>query len=152
MTPFTPIFVLFCYIIETSSPPDLQLLGEFTTSLETVIDYSEVMRKLWRLCSVMAQVATLYVEAKSQKQEDQTMAPIGDEFDMYLSQLGFMPPDDQTAIDPMGQANGAAAAAAANAQVAQMADWFSGSRNLMGLLEQDISQIGGPQWPQPGPM
>ncbi|KAH6884074.1 hypothetical protein B0T10DRAFT_531324 [Thelonectria olida] len=149
LTPFTPISVIFCYVIETSSQPDLQLLGDFTTSLETAIDYSEVMRKLWRLCSVMTQVATLYVEAKSQKQEDQTMAPIGDEFDMYLSQLGFMPTDDQTAMNPLGQAN---SAAAGNTQVAQMADWFSGSRNLMGLLEQDISQIGGPQWPQPGPM
>ncbi|KAI5463944.1 hypothetical protein BGZ63DRAFT_421035 [Mariannaea sp. PMI_226] len=150
LTPFTPIFVIFCYVIETSSPQDLQLLSDFTRSLETAIDYSEVLRKLWRLCSVMTQVATLYVEAKSQKQEDHTMVPIGDEFDMYLSQLGFMPTEEQAAaMAPLGQANGIGPG---SAQVAHMADWFSGSRNLMGLLEQDISHIGGSQWPQPGPM
>jgi hypothetical protein len=92
----------------------------------------------------MSNVAALYVEAKSQQQEDQTMVPIGDEFDVYLSQLGFMP-----VMDPNMNAAGSDPNAAFpdNSQVAQMADWMSGSRNLLGLLEQDISQIGGPQWP-----
>ncbi|KAH6973200.1 hypothetical protein BKA56DRAFT_676974 [Ilyonectria sp. MPI-CAGE-AT-0026] len=149
LTPFSPFFVLFCYVIETSSLEDLQLLQDFTKSLEVAADLSEVMKKLWRLCHVMTNVATLYVQAKSHQQEDQTMIPIGDEFDLYLSQLGFMPTEDQTPMDPLNQASGAAAG---SSQVSQMAEWFSGSRNLLGLLEQDISQIGGPQWPQPGSM
>ncbi|UZP38008.1 hypothetical protein NXS19_005824 [Fusarium pseudograminearum] len=144
LTPFAPFFVLFCYVIETSSPEDLRLLCDFSTSIGETSDASETMQKLSRLCQVMSNVAALYVEAKSQQQEDQTMVPIGDEFDVYLSQLGFMP-----VMDPNVNTTGSDPNAAFpdNSQVAQMADWMSGSRNLLGLLEQDISQIGGPQWP-----
>ena len=144
MTPFAPFFVLFCYVIETLSPEDLRLLSDFSTSIGETSDASETMQKLSRLCQVMSNVAALYVEAKSQQQEDQTMAPIGDEFDVYLSQLGFMPVMDPNMNTAGGDPN---AAFQDNSQVAQMADWMSGSRNLLGLLEQDISQLGGPQWP-----
>ena len=144
MTPFAPFFVLFCYVIETLSAEDLHLLSDFSTSIGETSDASETMQKLSRLCQVMSNVAALYVEAKSQQQEDQTMAPIGDEFDVYLSQLGFMPVMDPNMNTAGGDPN---AAFQDNSQVAQMADWMSGSRNLLGLLEQDISQLGGPQWP-----
>ncbi|KAJ4017956.1 hypothetical protein NW766_004030 [Fusarium irregulare] len=129
---------------KTSSAEDLRLLSDFSTSIGETSDASETMQKLSRLCQVMSNVAALYVEAKSQQQEDQTMAPIGDEFDVYLSQLGFMPVMDPNMNTAGGDPN---AAFQDNSQVAQMADWMSGSRNLLGLLEQDISQLGGPQWP-----
>lgn len=145
LTPFAPFFVLFCFVIETLSPQDLELLKEFCSTLEATYGSSEAAEKLWRLCNVMCNVAMLYVEAKSQQQEDQTMIPIGDEFDMYLSQLGIMPNEEQGAMAFTGDPSGAVAG---NHQVAQMAEWFSGSRNLMGLLEQDLSQIGGPNWQQ----
>jgi hypothetical protein len=144
LTPFAPFFVLFCYVIETLSAEDLRLLSDFSTSIGETSDASETMQKLSRLCQVMSNVAALYVEAKSQQQEDQTMVPIGDEFDVYLSQLGFMPVMDPNMNTAGGDPN---AAFQDNSQVAQMADWMSGSRNLLGLLEQDISQLGGPQWP-----
>ncbi|KAF5678495.1 C6 transcription factor [Fusarium heterosporum] len=144
LTPFAPFFVLFCFVIETMSAKDLSLLKEFSTSIEETSDASETMQKLSRLCNLMSNVAALYVEAKSQQQEDQTMVPIGDEFDVYLSQLGFMPVMDPNMNAAGGDPN---AAFAESSQVTQMADWMSGSRNLLGLLEQDISQIGGPQWP-----
>ncbi|KAM0338765.1 hypothetical protein ACHAPU_011188 [Fusarium lateritium] len=144
LTPFAPFFVLFCFVIETMSAKDLSLLKEFSTSIAETSDASETMQKLSRLCNLMSNVAALYVEAKSQQQEDQTMVPIGDEFDVYLSQLGFMPVMDSSMNTAGGDPN---AAFAESSQVTQMADWMSGSRNLLGLLEQDISQIGGPQWP-----
>ncbi|KAF5021088.1 hypothetical protein F66182_6877 [Fusarium sp. NRRL 66182] len=143
LTPFAPFFVLFCYVIETLSSEDLRLLKQFSASIEETNDLSETMQKLSRLSQVMSNVAALYVEAKSQQEEDQAMVPIGDEFDVYLSQLGFMPVMDQSMHAAAGDPN---AAFAESSQVAQMADWMSGSRNLLGLLEQDISQIGGPQW------
>ena len=139
LTPFAPFFVVFCYVIETSSLEDLQLLKDFCTTLETAQGGSETTGKLRTLCQVMCNVATLYVEAKSQQLEDQAMIPIGDEFDMYLSQLGFIPAEGQA----MPLADDKNEGASANHQVTQMADWFSGSTNLMGLLEQDLSQIGG---------
>ncbi|KAM6535772.1 hypothetical protein FALCPG4_005312 [Fusarium falciforme] len=144
LTPFAPFFVLFCYVIETLSAEDLDLLNKFAASIAEAVDSSETMTKLFRLCHVMSNVAALYVEAKSQQQEDQAMVPIGDEFEVYLSQLGFMPTVDQQA---MNAANDPNAVFHEGSQVAQMADWMSGSRNLLGLLEEDISQIGGPQWP-----
>ncbi|KAF4441557.1 hypothetical protein F53441_12006 [Fusarium austroafricanum] len=143
LTPFAPFFVLFGYVIETSSKEDLLLLKQFSASIEDTNEASETMQKLSRLCNVMSNVAALYVEAKSQQLEDQAMVPIGDEFDVYLSQLGLMPAMD-THMDAGADPN---AAFGENAQVNQMADWMSGSRNLLGLLEQDISQIGGVQWP-----
>ncbi|KAH7236370.1 hypothetical protein BKA59DRAFT_496605 [Fusarium tricinctum] len=144
LTPFAPFFVLFCYVVETMSAKDLSLMKIFSASIEETSDASETMQKLSRLCNLMSNVAALYVEAKSQQQEDHAMVPIGDEFDVYLSQLGFMPVMDPNMNTAGGDNN---AAFAENSQVAQMADWMSGSRNLLGLLEQDISQLGGPQWP-----
>lgn len=92
----------------------------------------------------MVDVAGLYVEARTQQQDDQDMAPIGDEFEMYLSQLGFMPNGDQTLTD----APSSRGPPGVDGQVAQIADWFSGSRNMMGLLEEDLSQIESYRWMQ----
>lgn len=146
LTPFAPFFILFCYVIETSSYEDMRIIQEFVASLEKARDASEAVEKLYRLCQVMCDVAVLYVEAKSQQQQDESMAPIGDEFEMYLSQLGFMPGEDQAmanADDSAGQGQG---------PVAQIADWFSGNRIMMGLLEEDLSQIDPSSWTQQGPM
>ena len=136
-TPFAPFFVLFCHVIETSSAADLQILIEFVQSLQISRDVSEPADKLYRLCRVMGDVAMLYVEAKSQ-QQDLVMGEVGNEFEMYLSQLGFMPGEDQgmmsqTMMRPMAESD----------QMAHIADWFSGSQNMMSLLEEDFSNIGG---------
>jgi hypothetical protein len=156
LTPFAPFFVLFCHVVETLSGDDLRILEEFVASIETLRDASETIEKLYRVFQVYRDVAVVYVEAKSQQQEDQTMVPIGDEFDMYLSQLGFMPVDDHTMV----QANQASAntgndpdlnsmQGGGGGQAAQMADWFSGSRNMFGLLEEDLSQFDATRWMTP---
>ncbi|KAM5350039.1 hypothetical protein ACJ41O_006544 [Fusarium nematophilum] len=144
LTPFAPFFVIFSYVIETSSTKDLRLLQEFSTGLETSVDSSETVEKLWRLWHIMSGVATLYVKAKSQQQEDEAMVPIGNQFDVYLNQLGFLPMG-QTNMDPVEAPN---AEVTESSQVAHIANWMSGSRNMMGLLEQDLSQIGGLEWRQ----
>lgn len=88
----------------------------------------------------MCNVAGLYVEAKAQKQEDQAMAPIGDEFDMYLNQLGFMPMEDHA----MACSGDADDMSPFDIPPVQVADWFLGNRNMLGLLEQDLSEIYAP--------
>lgn len=102
-----PFIVIFCHIIETSDPADLHRLRDFINSLQPTCTMSEGIEKLHRLFSVLYNVAMLYVEAKSKanQHQDTDMAPIGNEFDVYLSALGFMPVDDPT--------GGLAAAAAA---------------------------------------
>ncbi|KAK4071081.1 transcriptional regulator family: Fungal Specific TF [Trichoderma aggressivum f. europaeum] len=144
LTPFAPFFVLFCYVIETSSFADLKVLQDFVDSLEGGRGLSEPIDKLYRLCRVMCDIATLYVEAKAQQQQDENS--IGDEFEMYLSQLGFIPNEDQ----PMANANtnDPGVPAQGNGQVAQLADWFFGSRNMISLLEEDLSQIDSQKWMQ----
>lgn len=148
LTPFAPFFVLFCHIIETLSLSDLKILQDFVASIENLRDSSETVDKLCRVFQVYRDVAVVYVDAKSQQQEDQTMIPIGDEFDMYLSQLGFMPGVEDTSGGmqaPNAQQAGMMPMGPGGGQAAQMAGWFSGSRNMFGLLEEDLSQID-PRW------
>lgn len=147
LTPFAPFFVLFCHIIETLSSEDLKILQEFVASFESLRNASETIDKLCRVFQVYRDVAMVYVDAKSQQQEDQTMVPINDEFDMYLSQLGFMPTEDHASMPQAGgQPSTSAPMPTSGNQATQMADWFSGSRNMFGLLEEDLSQIDASRW------
>lgn len=139
LTPFAPFFILFCYTIETLSIEDLELLQEFTTSIQGCDNASEVTAKLAKLCRVISDVAALYVEAKSNQQED-AMEGIGGEFDAYLSQLGFLPVVDQSVDGNAGGDN--VPLFAEDPQLSQVTDWMSGSRNWFGLLDHDVSQIG----------
>lgn len=148
LTPFAPFFILFCYVIETSSLEDMKIIQDFVTSLEKIRDASEAVEKLYRLFQVMCDAAVLYVESRLQQQQDDSMVPIGDEFEMYLSQLGFMPGEDQTMTNTMDTAG----PVQGQGPGAQIADWFSGNRIMMGLLEEDLSQIDPSSWTQPGPM
>ncbi|CEJ89569.1 hypothetical protein VHEMI05407 [[Torrubiella] hemipterigena] len=155
VTPFAPFFVLFCYVIETLSAEDMLMLKEFAASLALTRDSSEAMEKLYRLCQVMYDVLAIYVETKTQHPQDQGFVPMGDEFEMYMGQLGLIPMEDHT----MGNAGGAntaagqqdvAASVQNSSQVAQIADWFSGNRNMVGLLEADLSNIESYRWMQQG--
>lgn len=129
----------------------MKTLKEFVASLALARDSSEAVEKLYRLCQVMYDVLVLYVETKSQQPQDQNV-PIGDEFEMYLSQLGLIPTEDQTMGNVGNDAAGLAAGLQNNGQVAQIADWFSGNRNMIGLLEEDLSNIESYRWMQQGNM
>lgn len=106
--PFVPFIVIFCHIIETSDVADLHRLRDFIDSLQPTCAVSEGIEKLHRLFSVLYNVAMLYVEAKSKaaQQQDTDMAPIGNEFDVYLSALGFMPVDDASGLSAAGTHGG----------------------------------------------
>jgi hypothetical protein len=141
LTPFAPFFVLFCYVIETSSLDDLRTLERFVKTLQMARRVSETVEKLYHLCQAICDIAALYVEAKAQQQQDQTMIPIGDKFELYLSQLGFMPGEDSSVTNA---AQGDMGAQAPN-QVGQLADWFM-------LLDEDLTQIDNYPWMQSGPV
>lgn len=147
LTPFAPFFVLVCHVIDTSDMSDLQLLEDFITSLVPVIPWSESAQKLHRLCQVMCSIAKYYVEAKQQQRANENMRPIGDEFEMYLGELGFMnvdqmaPPPDPSVRQgvPLGhQASGSTSA--------QVMDWFSSNQNMLDLLEEDLQGIDPIPW------
>ncbi|CAJ2503671.1 Uu.00g110650.m01.CDS01 [Anthostomella pinea] len=175
--PFIPFIVIFCLVIETAggdgADDDLQRLADFVQSLEPAVDVSPSVHKLYQLCLVLHNIATLYVEAKKAQAlrepntADHDMMPgVSTEFDLYLSQLGFMPPvvdySQQLPSSGGGVRSGGGMAPSDGmdssmgvddqtmrsiAQTNQLGDWFSGNNYMMGLLEEDLSGITPSGWP-----
>ncbi|XHF99239.1 hypothetical protein AWENTII_002745 [Aspergillus wentii] len=142
--PFVPFIVLFCHIIETSSQTDLIRLTDFVASLQPISSLSEAIAKLYHLCHVLTTVARLYVEAKDQDQNDQTLLSVGQEFDTYLTALGLAPVagDGEAVVSATTMAgDGMEGGGGGNqyAQTTQLGNWFSGNQYMMGLLEGDLS-------------
>jgi hypothetical protein len=110
-------------------------------TLQPVVHMSRGIEKLHHLCKLLHRVAALYVEAKSSAlrqddEEDRDMAMVGNDLDMYLSQLGFMPPPSaENTISGMESGDGMGSGAPGPAQPA---DWFSGNRYIMGFMEEDL--------------
>ncbi|KAI1325692.1 fungal-specific transcription factor domain protein [Xylariaceae sp. FL0255] len=160
--PFIPFIVIFCLVVETSDREDLQRLRDFVTSLETACEYSGSVKKLHQLCQVLYNVAEVYIEAKAVQRRQReglgdsemgagdVVDPMGMEFDMYLSQLGFMPVvDDGSGLGGSGGAMpdlGGAASTAGSLPANQLEDWFSGKNYMMGLLEEDLSGMNPTGW------
>lgn len=99
------------------------------------------IEKLHRLCRVLCRVARLYVEAKARQQEDVDMSMVGNDFDMYLSQLGLISyqqhhhPSDST-VGGGGELG--LTGMPTTTQAPRLGDWFSGNRYIMGLMEEDL--------------
>ncbi|RDI77480.1 hypothetical protein Vi05172_g12470 [Venturia inaequalis] len=148
--PLIPYMVIFCHVITIYSSDDLDLLAAFVESLKPLPDdNSEGIEKLYRLCFVFHQVARLYVEAKAQEARTQAQSQAnltaGAAFDPYLSMLGFAPNQAQYLAPEWLQTTDIAAAwqkgtvLTANENIQ---DWFSGTSNIMSLLDQDIDYLG----------
>ncbi|KAJ5148864.1 transcriptional regulator family: Fungal Specific TF [Penicillium atrosanguineum] len=165
-SPFVPFIVIFCNVIATSDSEDLTRLEDFIASLRPLCAFSQSIDRLHNLTSVLGTVARLYVEAKSRSQagEDQTLASVGQEFDVYLSALGLAPGNSmpnaqgyyQTDVPSMStsfpqsssQAFGFPAPVAPSqnqdvsvaemSQAAQLSNWYSGNQYMMDLLEEDV--------------
>jgi len=160
--PFTPVIILFCHIVETSDLDDLQRLADFVESLAPVCAVSEAIAKLHRICQVLHDVASLCVRARSAQrqrgpeQQDQDMAMVGDNIDMYLSQLGFMPPYANAPAHaqpvlgmttPFGEEGAEMVAAGFGAGNAnELGNWFSGNTHILGLVEEDLSEFEPRMW------
>lgn len=54
---FTPFIVTFLYAIGTNSLAEIELLEEVTSTLENVQQASESIKKLFRVCSTIVQLA-----------------------------------------------------------------------------------------------
>lgn len=95
------------------------------------------IEKLHRLCKALHNIAALYVKAKGQQQQDQELSMVGNDFDIYLSQLGFISPrhaDENTATDgAMGSVSDPD-----GSQPFRLGDWFSGNLSVMDLMEEDF--------------
>lgn len=65
------------------------------------------------------------------------MNMVGNDFDIYLSQLGFISPQLPSENTVAGGGFWQSDAPAIN-QTAQLSDWFSGNMHVMGLMEEDL--------------
>ncbi|KAF2108829.1 fungal-specific transcription factor domain-containing protein [Lophiotrema nucula] len=161
--PFTPFIVLFCNIINTGNQSDLATLSSFVASLESCRTISEGADKLYKMCHLFLQVSKLYLEAKTKEtpanfpessQSQNEASFYGDaeggfdlgggmtQFDPYLSALGLMPnstwPGEPFPSMPPGMENYPAMDSSGMGNQNSVQDWFSGSRYIMGLMEEDI--------------
>ncbi|KAK6355846.1 hypothetical protein TWF718_000227 [Orbilia javanica] len=144
-SPFTPFIVLFCHVIETSNVDDLQLLDQFAESLQPALSTSQAIEKLFRLCKLLHQIAALYIEAKGQQQQDKDMNMVGNDFDTYLSQLGFIPQNHAGESINIPSAPASNSVPLANPGQ-ELGDWFSGNRYVLGLMEDDFLDIDPGMW------
>ncbi|KAF2495469.1 hypothetical protein BU16DRAFT_461129 [Lophium mytilinum] len=139
--PFTPFLVLFCHVITVYDQADLQLLGSFVDTLHSYTKTSVNTEKLRRLFDVFYRVAKVYMESKTQDLYGPQLAGTaippsnefmdvgyGAEFDAYLSQLGMAP---NPVYPNTAQENDST----------NLQEWFSGNQYIMGLLEQDLTNI-----------
>lgn len=106
---------------------------------------SQAIEKLHRLCKVLYQVAALYVDAKAQQQQDQDMSIVGNDFDIYLSQLGFISQQHPSDSADTGGDFGFGGVPDVN-QAPRLGDWFSGNRYIMGLVEDDLLDFNPGVW------
>ncbi|ODM20934.1 hypothetical protein SI65_03987 [Aspergillus cristatus] len=144
---------------------DLSRLTDFVLSLRPLTAHSEAIANLHRLCQVLCSVAKLYVEAKAQAArgqssrnggDDEVLASVGQEFDVYLSALGLAPPGvGDGAVDGGGSGSDAEGTGGGMSdvvmdsgvsQTTQLGNWFSGNQYMMGLLEEDLSLIDFSGW------
>lgn len=154
--------VIFCHVTESLDPDDLKSLHDFVQSLQEAAPALESVAKLHRLCSLLYDVARLYVESKQgRSKQTKEAAPASNEFDMYLSQLGFAPwgagapttgglvgdganstmqPDasDEAAGWSSGSGGLFDPGAGVFAQRSQLEDWFNGNQHIMDLMEDDM--------------
>lgn len=142
--PFVPFVVLFCHVIGTSDQDDLRRLGDFVAGLEATRTVSRAIDKLYRLCRIMYDVAKMYVEAKESEKTtlDADMVPVENDFNVYLSQLGLMPPHLPGLNTGIGTgATEGGDMTEASYQATQLGDWFEGNSYMMGLMEEDLENL-----------
>ncbi|RKU42005.1 hypothetical protein DL546_003986 [Coniochaeta pulveracea] len=142
--PFVPFVVLFCHVIATSNQDDLKRLGNFVAGLEPTRSASRAIDKLYRLCRIMYDVATMYVEAKEREKTtlDADMVPVENDFNLYLSQLGLIPPHVPGWNPGIGTGSlEGGGMTEASYQATQLGDWFEGNSYMMGLMEEDLETL-----------
>ncbi|KLO83436.1 uncharacterized protein Y057_1085 [Fusarium fujikuroi] len=138
-TPFVPLIVVFCNVIETSNPEDIRILGEFCESLKPLCGIFEAIQELHDLCQVLYNLAISYVEAKSQSQGSLDKM-VQDGFDVQSKSTqgaasfstGYCDTFSTGSSIPVPQLN---------SHVSQVRDWISGNMQWMDVSQEDFSEF-----------
>jgi hypothetical protein len=148
--PFISFVVLFCHVIETGNDEDLNRMGDFVQSMEVASTFSNFKDNHHRLFQVLHTVASRYSELKASLTPSQVnSAELRTEMDAYLSSLGYQPThqdmaQDFTALPTMSYLDMPMDTSGAHPEVEpnpQLANWFSWSQQMMGLLDSNQPDI-----------
>ncbi|KAF5965579.1 C6 transcription factor [Fusarium bulbicola] len=138
-TPFVPLIVVFCNVIETSNPKDIRILGEFCESLKPLCGIFEAIQELHDLCQVLYNLAISYVEAKVQSQgAPDKMAEDG--FDVQSRSTQGVMSFNSSYFDAFSTGS-SVTAPQLNNHVSQVKDWISGNMNWMDVTQEDFSEF-----------
>lgn len=80
LTPFAPVFVLFCHALETLSVPDLETIQVFSLSLRQLSGATEAAGRMYLLFQAMCDVLQACVDDACHNQQEV-------EFDAALASL-----------------------------------------------------------------
>lgn len=140
-TPFTPFFILFCHVIDTSDQSDLERLHAFVISFQKASKLSDASVALQRLTQVLFNIALRYVELKARATSN-TSEQFGREFDEYFHALGLVPTSTSGGVAGSSMAYaGTEGLPHVSEDSSYVADWFHSNQQLMGLLEDNYFQI-----------
>ncbi|KAK5712091.1 hypothetical protein LTR15_012160 [Elasticomyces elasticus] len=153
-TPFMPLFVVFCNIIETADKTDLSRLQDFVSSIQAVSVLSPPAVKLSQLAQVLHNIAYRFVELHSVTtvhgpSHAQRSSNAGLEVDEYLDALGLAPARRTsmavTAV-PLPSYPAYSDEAAGDffqADPSQLNGWLDDHEQMLGLLyDQDLQLLG----------
>ncbi|KAI8400669.1 hypothetical protein FOFC_19517 [Fusarium oxysporum] len=138
-TPFVPLVVVFCNVIETSNPEDIRILGEFCESLKPLCGIFEAIQELHDLCQVLYNLAISYVEAKSQNQGGLDKM-VEDGFDVQ-SKSTQGPVSFNCSYFDTFSTESSIPVPQLNSHVSQVRDWISGNMHWMDASQEDFSEF-----------
>ncbi|KAF4343945.1 hypothetical protein FBEOM_2102 [Fusarium beomiforme] len=139
-TPFVPLIVVFCNVIQTSNPEDIRILGEFCESLKPLCGIFQAIQELHDLCQVLYNLAISYVEAKSQSQGGLDRM-VQDEFSAQLkSTQGAVSFSNSSYLDAFSTGSDIPVPQL-NTHVSQVRDWISGNMHWMDISQEDFSEF-----------
>ncbi|KAM0278526.1 hypothetical protein ACHAQH_005093 [Verticillium albo-atrum] len=157
MSPFVPFTVLFCHVIQTSDPTDLEHLKSVVEVLQSMPpSCAETYSKQHRLFKHFYDVACRYVEVKASARET---LPDGS-FERLVRESGLRLPIQPSGIDaaeaagwPSGQGQETGGGFSANAGAsstfggteqmdfggAQLGDWYAQNQDMLRMMEDDFN-------------
>ncbi|RKK48876.1 hypothetical protein BFJ67_g7127 [Fusarium oxysporum f. sp. cepae] len=138
-TPFVPLIVVFCNVIETSNPEDIRILGEFCESLKPLCGIFEAIQELHDLCQVLYNLAISYVEAKSQSQGGVDKM-VEDGFGVQSKSTHGAMSFSSSYFDTFSTGS-SIPVPQLNSHVSQVRDWISGNMHWMDVSQEDFSEF-----------
>lgn len=137
---------MFCHIVKNRDLNDLNLLGDFVSTLQPWKGLSNSVEKLFLVCDVFHCVARLFVEAAA-KSSSNTTSTTSDEFstlrtelDPFMARIGLFRSSDNESGGSQFDSQGMDAFA----PMADLGEWYSESQLITTLLGDNFAYFDPP--------